>query len=216
MPAHRPPHPPAATKPARRRPAGSGARQRELTPFMPSGNQSARLPPTPSPQAAPPGLGKTRRAKGRAIAFGNAGSRRHAEKPVDFGICYLPHPDSTKANAALATFQLPRNGRFLPRVDLFYPRVLFSASVVVSLSFSSSSEERERERGEQQAKTTSTSPKAVTKLYPRVSLLIHGNSVDEKRGNSKWRRALSCDRTLFHASTGCFPWGTAEGGADVR
>ncbi len=166
-----------------------------------------RSPTPPRRRGLRANRGRPEGKGGAAIGFPDAGWQGCARESVDcIGLRYAPL-GSTKRTARSARFQLPRNVRFHPRVDTFYPRVHFSAGGPFLLLFLSFSERERKEEGAAGAAKRSTSRKSVRNLYPRVGGAFHGFSVDEKRGRSESGRGLAADGTSIHASTGCFPCG---------
>lgn len=149
------------------------------------------VPRTPRPISAAtagPDLG----AGGNVpIAFDDAGTRWRSLKPVDWTLCQVPLLGFPKSCTDLATFEIPRVCVFFPRVAPFIPHVLFSSIAALSLSFSIFLEERERKRRLKYTRQASTGFNSCNETCPRVDDPIHGFSVDEKRGNSQFRRGLT-------------------------
>lgn len=159
-------------------------------------------PPSPPSAKLPPMVGEARRAGGATIAFLESRRHRNSLKPVDWYLCYLASPDSSKASAEFATFQLPRVASFLPRVASFLPQAVFAQiGPFLPLSLSLSDEEEEgRKEGRRAGPIHRFS--SCLKKHPRVRKAIHGFFVDAFLSKTQCWRGFTVDQTSIHASTG--------------
>lgn len=148
------------------------------------------------------------RKRGPAIAFHDAGSRAHREKPVDGCLCNLVPPRGCKRKPPTSNFGIPRVGAFCPRVGLFLPRVDFCSFAARPLSLSLFSLEKEEERGAGGAKGPIHEFWSCLKNRPRVCYRFSSYSVDSEFQNVQCWRALAMGQGSIHASTGrnaCVP-----------
>lgn len=159
-------------------------------------------PPYPPSAKLPPTTGETRRTGGVTIAFLESRRHRHSLKPVDWYLCYLVSPDSSKASAEFATFQPPQVDSFFPRVASFLPQAAFAQiGLFLPLSLSLSEEEEEgRKEGRRAGPIHRFS--SCLKKHPRVRTPIHGFSVDDFLSETQCWRGFTVDQTSIHASTG--------------
>ena len=153
----------------------------------------AVTPRTPRPIGAAAKGARPGSAGRVPIAFLHAGTRWQSLRPVDRGLCQPRLSATARSNRPFATFELPRVASFLPRVGLFSPHVGFSVCAALSLFLINFLERRERERGPRNRKRPSTSPKSCKRTCPRVRAVIHGFSVDEKRGTFQCWCGLAAD-----------------------
>jgi hypothetical protein len=214
---HLPPAPPILKGPARRQACRP---MRRAATCWDSCCHRINLPASSQPPTEGgrrPGRVRPEGKGGAAIGFCRTGVHRHSVEPVECIACHYASLGSTKRSAEFPSFETPRVGPNSPRVDLFYPQVVFWQIQTISLSSSSIREgEREEEgskNGAHAAHGLKTRNEDVTtgwSCHPRV---FRGSFFRQKRVLARVCGWLALDPRVHGWKCVCTPRKMPAGGA---